>query len=93
MTNIDSNVLSSITGGMGNHPNTKRPTTETTTTTEQPTTPTTTPAPQSGSTFWGNVCRAGYTSLGAAVGASLAGWGSVPGAVVGAVVGNTVCPP
>src|ERR1043165_1377203 len=97
MTNIDSIQLALIFGGVGvPQAPTKTETPPTTApTTTQPTT--TQPTTQQGPTFWGNVCRAGYTSLGAAVGGVLTsetgGWGGVPGAMVGNAVGNAVCPP
>lgn len=83
---INNDIHAFVSGGMGNHPGGTAPSGLSSAVRSRS-------SVESGSTFWGNVCRAGYTSLGAAVGASLAGWGSVPGAVVGAVVGNTVCPP
>ena len=88
MQSIHVDTLSTIYGGKGQAP---APTTTPTTT--PPTTTTPTPTPSTGPSLLGNICRAGYTSLGAAVGATLAGWGAVPGAVVGAGVGYALCPP
>ena len=89
---IDTADLADVQGGGGKMQGEFPPPTST----PSPTKPKTTAASDH-PTELGNICRDAYIGLGAGIGAALTpeagGLGSVPGTVVGGVVGRQVCPP
>lgn len=54
-------------------------------------------APSKGPSELGNICRDAYTGTGAAIGAAVtsetAGWGAIPGTIIGGALGRALCPP